>query len=135
MKKSILISIAMAFSFAGPYNLATAQMTSQSPSNRPPQTNSQNSINTQSQSGKVATPGQPATGTNMNQNTNPTNQPALNSTTKERRDARADGTINSALKSKNHNRGKINNQNPESLNQHPVPGRANDPSRDAPRLK
>lgn len=125
----------MAFSFAGPYNLATAQMTSQSPSNRPPQTNSQNTINTQSQSGKVATPGQPATGTNMNQNTNPTNQPALNSTNKSMPGKKADGTSSTNGKSNNLYKGRMNNQNPESLNQHPVPGRANDPSRDAPRLK
>lgn len=133
-------SIVIALAFTTSYSMASAQqMVPQSPSNRPPQTNSKSSIARSTNSGKVTTSDIPSSETNLNQNQNnfPSKKQKIDEEQRNKNDRKikSDGSVRNDYRTKPNPKGKIKNLNTESLNQHPIPTRANDPSRDGVRVK
>lgn len=140
MESTIFKSIITALAFTTSYSIVSAQMAPQSPSNRPPQINSKSSIERSAKSGKVVTSDIPSSETNLKQNQNnfPSKKQKLNKGDRNEADdkkIKSDGSVRNDYRSKPNPKGKIKNLNTESLNQHPVPTRANDPSRDGVRIK
>lgn len=64
-----------------------------------------------------------------------TSKSSIERSTKSDKKIKSDGSVRTDYRTKPNPKGKINNLNTESLNQHPVPTRANDPSRDGVRVK
>lgn len=133
MKISLVKSLIAFVLFITAYSFTRAQMAPEKTTNTRMQTNPKSNIHKGAKSGKVITSESPSSDINLNQNSYPSN--TIQSKNNKNKKIKSDGSVRNDYQSKPNPKGKINNLNTESLNQHPIPTRANDPSRDGVRIK